>query len=185
MNWRVALFIFFIFVLAGAGVGLIITDSPEVVVVHSSPSPQVLAGATVQAVTSKVIRVIDGDTVELEDGKTLRYIGMDTPEIHHPTKGKQCFGDEAKRHNEELVLNKEVTLEKDVNETDRYGRLLRYVWVDDILINKQLVEDGYAFARSYPPDIARQDELRKAEERARNEQRGLWSQCTIMPSPSL
>lgn len=81
-----------------------------------------------------VRRVVDGDTIELSTGQRLRYIGIDTPE----TNGG-CFSLEAKLANEQLVLNKPVRLEKDVSETDRYGRLLRYVWVGETFVNDQLV----------------------------------------------
>jgi micrococcal nuclease len=124
-----------------------------------------------------VKRVIDGDTIELESGQIVRYIGIDTPETIHPLKGQECFGREATQRNRELVEGKVVRLEKDVNETDRYGRLLRYVWVEDQLINLQLVEEGYALARSYPPDIAKQDLLRQAEAQAQELNLGLWASC--------
>jgi len=85
--------------------------------------------------TVQVKRVIDGDTIVLSDDRKVRYIGIDTPEIHHPQKAVQCFGTEAARFNKELVEGKEVTLQKDISDTDRYGRLLRYVWVNDIFVN--------------------------------------------------
>jgi micrococcal nuclease len=124
-----------------------------------------------------VSKAIDGDTIELSDGRKVRYIGVDTPETKHPTKGIECFGQQAAYQNAELVVGKTVQLEKDVNETDRYGRLLRYVWLDGQLINKTLVEQGYAFARSYPPDIKRQTELQAAEQTAQLQNLGLWSSC--------
>ena len=78
-------------------------------------------------VTVLVTRVIDGDTIQVETSETVRYIGIDTPEIVHPDKPVECFGQQAANKNKELVLGKSVTLEKDVSETDRYGRLLRVV----------------------------------------------------------
>ncbi len=129
--------------------------------------------------TFLVIRVIDGDTIELESGQKVRYIGIDTPETKHPTKGQECFGQQASDYNQELVLNKNVRLEKDVSETDRYGRLLRYVWVDDILINEKLVAEGYAVASSYPPDVKRQEQFTQAEQEARENDRGLWGECEL------
>lgn len=122
-------------------------------------------------------RVVDGDTVELSDGRKLRYIGVDTPETKHPTKEVECFGREASQHNQDMVEGRVVQLEKDVSEADRYGRLLRYVWLEDKLVNKIMIEDGYGFARSYPPDVAKQEELRQAEKEARDQNRGLWSEC--------
>ena len=81
---------------------------------------------------AQVVRVIDGDTIEVSvAGQThkVRYIGIDTPETKHPTKPVEPFGPEAAAKNEELVGGKIVGLEEDISETDRYGRLLRYVYV--------------------------------------------------------
>lgn len=125
----------------------------------------------------KVAEVVDGDTIRLVDGRTLRYIGIDTPETKHPTVEQECFGQEAAAKNKELVEGKVVELEKDVNETDKYGRLLRYVWLDGQLVNEVLVAEGYAVARSYPPDVARQEQLRLAEAKAMTDNKGLWSTC--------
>jgi len=125
-----------------------------------------------------VKRVIDGDTIELETGETVRYIGIDTPETVHPDKPVQCFGKEASTKNTELVAGKRVRLEKDVSETDRYGRLLRYVYVGDTFINDYLVRQGYANASSYPPDVKYQDQFRQAEQEARVAKRGLWGSCS-------
>lgn len=135
-----------------------------------------------QALVSKVI---DGDTIELSDGRKVRYIGIDTPETKHPTKGVECFGQQAARKNEELVLGKLVQLEKDVSEVDRYGRLLRYVWLDGQMINKVLVSDGFAASTSYPPDIKHQDEFQITEQKARQDKLGLWGSCPIQDDGQL
>lgn len=119
-------------------------------------------------------RVIDGDTIELITGEKIRYIGIDTPETKDPNRPDGCFGKEAYQKNKELVEGKTVQLEKDVNNTDRYGRLLRYVYVDGVLINEKLVQEGYAVARSYPPDIKYQEKLKEAETYAREHELGLW-----------
>lgn len=121
--------------------------------------------------TAIVARVIDGDTVELAGGTRLRYIGIDTPEL---SGQKECYGKESYEKNRELVEGKTVTLEKDVSEIDRYGRLLRYVWLDDRLVNEMLVSGGFANAVSYPPDIKYQEIFRAAEIRARESTSGLW-----------
>lgn len=118
--------------------------------------------------------VIDGDTIKLENGQTVRYIGIDTPETKHPTKADECYGKEASRKNTEIVLGKVVRLQKDVSEVDRYGRLLRYVWVGEQLVNEVLVAEGYAVARSYPPDVSLQEQLIQAENTARENKLGLW-----------
>lgn len=118
-----------------------------------------------------VERVVDGDTIVIEGGQRVRYIGMDTPEN---TSKIECFGHEAEERNRQLVENKVVRLEKDVSETDRYGRLLRYVYVDEIMINELLVKEGYALPATYPPDVRYQDLFHTAEVWARENEMGLW-----------
>ncbi len=141
----------------------------------------------------KVVKVIDGDTIDVNIGGktfTVRYIGVDTPETVHPSKPVEYFGQEASQKNRELVGGKIVRLEKDVSETDKYGRLLRYVWVGDMMVNAELVRLGYAQAISYPPDVKYQDLFLKLQAEARNNGRGLWvteeqpTQPQPQPSPS-
>lgn len=138
----------------------------------SSPPPVLGAKSEVT-----VARVIDGDTIKLNTGETVRYIGIDTPETKDPRQTVQCFGQAAAERNRQLVEGKVVELQKDVSETDRYGRLLRYVYQDGVLINHVLVEEGYARAASYPPDIAFQAEFTAAQQAAQNANRGLWGAC--------
>jgi len=133
-----------------------------------------------------VVRVVDGDTIEIEGGERVRYIGIDTPEstIEH-----ECFGSEASRRNAELVGGKVVQLERDVSERDRFDRLLRYIWLDGVLINEVLVREGYAVSSTYPPDVKYQDRFLAAQAEARNAGAGLWSSCgedspPIAPPPS-
>lgn len=132
---------------------------------------------------AKVVRVIDGDTIELEDGQKVRYIGIDTPETVDPRRDPQCFGQEASAQNKKLVEGKEIYLEKDVSETDRYGRLLRYIYLEEngISINEKLVKEGYAAASSYPPNLKYQEKFKAAEQEARNNHKGLWQEgvCSI------
>lgn len=127
----------------------------------------------------KVARVIDGDTIRLESGRVVRYIGIDAPETVDPKKGTQCFGKEASLENKKLVEGKMVFLEKDVSETDRFGRLLRYVYIEDgfgqsVFVNEYLAAEGYAYASSYPPDVRYQDVLRRAQADAQKNKKGLW-----------
>lgn len=125
----------------------------------------------------KVLRVIDGDTIEVEiNGQKykVRYIGINTPELN-PV---ECFGREATEKNRQLVEGHKVQLEKDVSETDKYGRLLRYVFLENgTFINETLVRTGYAHAVTYPPDIKYQEVFREAEREAGENNRGLWSDC--------
>ncbi|OGH70617.1 MAG: hypothetical protein A2754_03215 [Candidatus Magasanikbacteria bacterium RIFCSPHIGHO2_01_FULL_47_8] len=125
-----------------------------------------------------VSRVVDGDTLELASGEKVRYIGVDTPESVHPKKPVQCFGKEAMEFNKNLVLGKKVKLVKDVSETDRYGRLLRYVYLGDgTFVNLLLVKEGYAQAATFPPDVKYSATFVAAAAEAREAERGLWSAC--------
>jgi len=123
----------------------------------------------------KVKKVVDGDTFTLENGQAIRMIGMDTPETVHPSKPVQCFGREASQKTKELLEGKVVKLEKDISETDRYNRLLRYVYVGDLFVNEYLVSEGYAKSSSYPPDIKYQDKFAESEKIAREQNKGLWN----------
>lgn len=124
-----------------------------------------------------VTRVIDGDTIEIEGGQKVRYIGIDTPETVHPSKSVQCYGKEAAEKNKSFVEGKRVRLEKDISETDKYGRLLRYVYAGEVFVNKVLVQEGYAFSSTYPPDLKYQDVFLMVEKEAREASRGLWGSC--------
>lgn len=126
----------------------------------------------------KVDRIIDGDTIEIEGGQKVRYIGIDAPETVHPSKTVACFGKEAAEKNKELVEGKMVKLEKDVSETDKYGRLLRYVYVEGLFVNDYLVRQGYATVYTTPPDIKYQDLFFESERAARDNKRGLWTSCS-------
>lgn len=128
----------------------------------------------------RVTRVIDGDTIEIEGGRKIRYIGMNTPETVNPQKPVQCFGREASEENKRLIDGKMVRLEKDVSEVDRYGRLLRYVYVGDTFINDVLVRQGFAHASTFPPDVAHQQQFLQAEQEARDNNKGLWAGCPVI-----
>ncbi len=128
-----------------------------------------ICGCTSPPDVARVTQVIDGDTIRVEGGYKVRYIGIDTPEM-----GK-AFGMEAWQANRKLVEGKEIRLERDVSETDKYGRLLRYVYVDDILVEAELVRQGLAEAKAYPPDIKYQEYLEELEAEARQAGRGIWA----------
>jgi len=115
-----------------------------------------------------VTGVIDGDTIEIEGGYHVRYIGIDAPEKDEP------YYWEALQANRNLVEGKKVRLEKDVEDKDKYGRLLRYVWVDNTMVNAELVRLGYAYSYSYPPNLKYQTYLLQMEKEAREQKRGLW-----------
>jgi micrococcal nuclease len=135
-------------------------------------------GQKITTSSTLVSKVIDGDTIELATGEKVRYIGVDTPETKHPTKGVECFGAEASAYNTKLVLGQMVRLEKDVSETDRYGRLLRYVYLEDgTFVNLKLVSEGYANPATFPPDVAYREVFAEAAKIARNQQLGLYKAC--------
>ena len=149
----------------------------------AQPTPDQGAAACIPAGAQKqlglVTHVVDGDTIQVKiDGQDyrLRYIGINTPETRPPA---EYFGLEAAEKNRALVDGKTVTLVKDVSETDKYGRLLRYVVVGDfesgVFVNYELVRQGYANAGTYPPDVACEAAFRQAEGMARGEQLGLWA----------
>lgn len=147
-------------------------DQPDILPSSFSPPPTSLPSPFLTEV--KVIRVVDGDTIEIEGGEKVRYIGVDTPETVDPRRAVGCFGREAAGKNKELVEGQMVRLEKDISETDKFGRLLRYVWVEQVLVNDYLVRGGFAYASSYPPDIKYQEQFRVAEKEAREKKQGLW-----------
>lgn len=155
------------------------TPTPTAEIAAEQPSPGVEGTNTTAPAAEGILvtKVVDGDTIKLEDGTTVRYIGIDTPETVHPSQPVGCFGKEASAKNKELVEGKRVRLEKDVSETDKYGRSLRYVYIGDIFVNDYLVRQGFANAISYPPDVKYQDQFRQAEQEARTNKRGLWGSC--------
>jgi len=180
-------FIFFIFLLLGIGIYLLRTDKTKLSVLtlnFPTKTPiltQMITSESAEIATVK--RVVDGDTIELTDNRKVRYIGVDTPELHHPTKGIQCFGKEAMEKNKELVEGKIIKMKKDVSETDRYKRLLRYVWVpstsggQDIFVNEYLAKEGYALQATFPPDVKYAELFGKVAEEARLNNKGLWKMC--------
>jgi micrococcal nuclease len=129
-----------------------------------------------------VTKVIDGDTVTvvLEGGAEaqVRYLGIDTPELHHPSRGREEFGKEAAAVNASFVLGKQVFLERDVQEMDRYGRHLAWVWIDGprgpVLINEKLVQLGYAMPFTLAPNVRHTERIIRAFREARARKRGFW-----------
>lgn len=122
----------------------------------------------------RVERVVDGDTIVITGGWKVRYIGMDTPELHLPGGHPEPFAREATQANETLVGGQVVTLRKDKSETDRYGRLLRFVYVNGMHVNAELVKMGLAYALSVPPDTSQATEFEGLEAEARKKRKGMW-----------
>jgi micrococcal nuclease len=150
----------------------------------------VLVGAALAgeraALQGTVVRVLDGDTIHVEvNGRTekVRYIGVNTPETNHPVRGEEPGGREATEANRQLVAGKQVRLELDVQERDRYGRVLAYVYVGDQMVNAELVRRGYAQVMTIPPNVRHQELFVKLQREAREQKRGLWADQTETAAP--
>lgn len=150
---------------------------------YAQPAPittAVPSGTTAALVTG----VIDGDTIRVSlagSTRTVRLIGIDTPEVVDPRKPVQCYGREASARTTALLLGKTVALEADPSQgdTDKYGRLLRFVWLPDGTdVNLALIRDGYAFEYTYAIPYREQPTYVAAQRAARTAQRGLWSPTT-------
>ena len=145
-------------------------------------------------------RVVDGDTIEVMiEGRregpgsgatevgvvySVRLIGIDAPESVAPNSPVECFGREAAQAAQALLEGSVVRLVRDVGDTDRYGRLLRYVYMRDEMANARLVLNGYASAYHYPPDTRHSAVFNALEETARAESRGMWGVCEPQGIPS-
>jgi endonuclease YncB( thermonuclease family) len=120
--------------------------------------------------TATVLSVVDGDTIDVRmsngQRETIRYLGVNTPE-----RGETCYG-EATQANRLFVENQTVTLVADRENRDRYDRLLRYVYVGNLFVNRALIEQGYGEVVLYEPNGAFYTELRQAEQDARAGNRG-------------
>ena len=116
-----------------------------------------------------VIRVIDGDTVELADGRHVRYLGIDAPE------SGEYYAENATERNKELVEGKTVELIRGKRDKDEYGRLLRYVYVDGVFVNAELIAGGYAKVYMFDPDDWRSEALVEWEDYAILRDLGLWN----------
>jgi len=151
-----------------------LTSLPEPTVTEPpSPTP------APKSQTAQVVRIIDGDTIEvqLDDvSYKVRLIGVDTPEEGNP------FYEEAIAYNGRFVENQTVVLVRDVSETDKAGRLLRYVYVGDIFVNAELVRRGFAHVATYPPDVQFADYFVELQREAREAGRGLWGAPTPEPT---
>ena len=122
-----------------------------------------------------VASVMDGDTVKLTNGKIVRYIGVNAPEI----KAKDCFGNEAKSINAKLVKGKKIKLVSDKSNTDKYGRLLRYVYAGNSFINDYLIKNGYATEFTVSPDNKYSKQFKQSQKEAKTNKNGLWGKCSV------
>ncbi len=147
--------------------------------VAESPRTDSAPGARIQVA---VVDVTDGDTirVDLAAGETpVRLIGIDTPEKDGPYTDEECFGEQASRYTADALGDRDVELEFDVQRTDRFGRVLAYIWLDGELFNERILLDGLAVRATFPPNVRYVDRFTEAERRARNEGAGVWGACPV------
>jgi micrococcal nuclease len=125
---------------------------------------------------------VDGDTIAVNmDGKTetIRMVGVDTPETHKPNAPVQCYGPAAAAYTKNIIGTNKVRLEADAKSTnrDRYGRLLRYVYLPDgRLVEAELIKNGYGFAYTDFP-FAKSAEFVRYQDDAKTASKGLWGNC--------
>ncbi|MDO8618556.1 MAG: thermonuclease family protein [Candidatus Daviesbacteria bacterium] len=158
------------------------TPVPQVAVTQSASSSAILG---IDGESAQVTKVVDGDTIEVEmEGKSykVRYVGIDTPETVDPRRPVGCFGKEASNENKNLVAGKTVILQKDVSDTDKYNRLLRYVYLPlgegkFLFVDDYLVREGFAKVLTYPPDVKFNTQFLEAQHEAKTNKRGLWGSC--------
>ena len=122
--------------------------------------------------------MIDGDTFAVGEER-VRLIGIDTPESVKPGTPVECFAREASAAMKRLVEGRRVRLVRDVEERDRYGRRLAYVYRvrDGLFVNADLIRAGYAQPLAIAPDVRFADRFADLAREARERGRGLWAAC--------
>ena len=127
----------------------------------------------------KLSYVIDGDTIIVDGKKKVRYIGINTPELKTQISPDECFARKALDENKKILENKQIFMEKDVSEVDKYNRLLRYVWANNTFVNDYLIRNGFAKIDTYPPDTKYYLQFKQAQQEAKDNNRGLWRECPL------
>lgn len=150
--------------------------------VENTPIATSSATQGIEGERALVRRVVDGDTIELWNGKTVRFIGMDTPETVDPRRPVGCFGKEASNETKNLLTGKIVILQKDTSDTDKFGRLLRLIYLplengEILFVNDYLIREGFAKVKTYPPDVKFESRFSAAERQAKEVKKGLWGKC--------
>lgn len=128
----------------------------------------------------EVVRVVDGDTIIVNINskhERVRLIGINTPESVKPNHPVEKYGKEASNFMKNLLKGKKVRLEFDVQKRDKYNRLLAYVYLEDgTMVNKLLLQEGYAQVMTVPPNVKYQEEFLKLQRKAREQGKGLWKE---------
>lgn len=117
-------------------------------------------------IIEEVKTVIDGDTIKLKDGKVVRLLGINAPEVD-----EECY-QESREELKSLLKGNIIRLESDSTEIDTYGRLLRYVFVDDVFVNGEMVRLGYAKVFGNADKYS--DFLLEMEDKAKKAKRCIW-----------
>ncbi|QZT35497.1 thermonuclease family protein [Caldalkalibacillus thermarum TA2.A1] len=153
-------------------------DNNEANTQTSEEKTEETSDVPVNTIPAFVTRVVDGDTFVAEingQEERIRLILVDAPESIHPSKPVEPFGPEASEFAKEMLEGKEVHLELDVSERDRYGRVLAYVWIGDRMFNEMLLEKGLARVAVFPPNVKYVDRFRQIEKEAQRKGIGIWS----------
>jgi micrococcal nuclease len=125
----------------------------------------------------RLVRVVDGDTLIFQPHATVRLIGVDTPETVKPEHPVEPFGTEATAFTRKFLASGEARLSFDRERVDRFGRFLAYVWVDERMLNEELLRAGLArFEAHFSYSQANKDRFRRAQQQAKREHLGIWSQ---------
>lgn len=193
-NTKLLVFVSFLIIISGFGFLWFgwsqtpIAPSPAPVpsiaaeIIETSPIATGSATFGIQGERAQVTKVVDGDTIVVNNTQTVRFVGMDTPETVDPRRPVGCFGKEASNETKSLLSGKTVILQKDVSDTDKYKRILRYIFLplengQILFVNDYLVREGFARVLTYPPDTKYDRQLRVAEKEAKENKRGLWGKC--------
>jgi micrococcal nuclease len=137
----------------------------------SEPAPSNLNSQT----EYRVERVIDGDTLLLVDQMRVRLLGINTPELERDGKPAEPWADESKAWLTQQLEGELVRLEFDIERFDQYDRTLAYVYLEDVLINEEIIRQGFSRAETrYPFSDRMKRKFRRAEELAREDRRGIW-----------
>lgn len=153
---------------------------------RTTPTPSLYESSPLEVSSLKedlypVVKIIDGDTIVVAMGgtnETIRLIGVNTPESVDPRRPVECFGKESSQKASDFLAGRKVQLVVDPSQGDRdkYNRLLRYVFRDDgLFVNKQMIQDGYAYEYTYAIPYQYQSEFREAQQQAQEANVGLWN----------
>ncbi len=154
-----------------------------------STVPHVIRDYNTDRTFYKVDRVVDGDTIRVimnEKSVSIRLIGVNTPETVHPNKPVECFGKQASDFVKRLLSGEEVWLGEDSRTKDKYGRLLRYVYLnDDTLVNEVIISQGYGYENGYGSRYKKESQFKEAQADAEIHKRGLWADgaCDAKSAP--